>query len=335
MFNGVSTIMPVFLHGVRPSGVGNLLRAAGSVLAQSCDIPMELVIVDDGSQPSVASVPELQSLLEDPRVRIVSLLRNQGLVYALNAGLTQSRYDLIARVDDDDYWYPGKLRRQLEVFASDPDLTLVGTSMRVVHSDDHSLDRDELRGGSWGSVLEFFEKVGCPFPHGSILARKDVFDILGGYPHLPDFAHCEDFALWGSWIRFFKVAITDEVLFEYTISGHQVSSRFAEQQGRATGIVRRTFLALDDRHRIPAAVGAIAAKLGVSVFAASQILCSAWIYYDEILVDEDLYEPARIVFSDRAVHRCGEAPDLQGKRVFRLYGGDLGEACIRDAAVGC
>ncbi len=260
-------------------------------------------------------------------------MQHQGLVYALNAGLTQARYKLIARIDADDFWRPGKLRRQMEVFESDPDLTLVATSMRLVRPHDPSLDRDDLRGGSWGEVLELFKRVGCPFPHGSILARKDVFEILGGYPHSAVYSHCEDFALWGSWVRFFKVAILEEVLFEYTVSANQVSSRFAEQQRHASAVVQRTFLELGDYSRIPKAVADIAAKLRLSIFGASRVLCTAWMYYDEILADADLYEAARMVLPDRAVHRYEEAPDLLGDRFFYLHRGAFDESRTSHARI--
>jgi glycosyltransferase involved in cell wall biosynthesis len=321
MLDGISTIMPIYLGALGPSAVSNLLRAADSVLSQDCEIPLELLIVDDGSMPAVESVPELEPLLADTRVRTLRLIQNQGLTYAENAGLTQARYDLIARMDGDDFWRPGKLRQQIELFASDPDLTLVGTSMRLVHPHDHSLDRDELRGGSWNEVLEIFKRVGCPFPHGSILARKEVFEILGGYPHAAANSHCDDFALWGSWVRFFKVAILNEVLFEYTVSDHQISARFAEQQRRASAIVRQAFLDLGDYSRIPHAIDALAARMGVPVYSASRILCTAWMYYDEILVDADLYEAARIVFPDRAVHRFEDAPWGFGDRFCYLHRG--------------
>jgi glycosyltransferase involved in cell wall biosynthesis len=333
MFNGVSTILPIFLRALGPSTVSDLVRAVSSVLSQDCGIPLELLIVDDGSTPAVQSIPDLQPLLADLRVRTVRLVQNQGLVYALNAGLTQARNELIARIDGDDFWRPGKLRRQMEFFASDPDLTLLATSMRLVHPHDHSLDRDDLRGGSWSDVLEFFKRVGCPFPHGSILARKEVFEILGGYPHSPVYTHCEDFALWGSWVRFFKVAIMDDVLFEYTVSGNQVSSRFAEQQGRASALVHREFLDLGDHSRIPKAVAAIAASLGLPMLSASRILCTAWMYYDEILVDADLYEAARMVFPDRAVHRYEDAPDLLGDRFFYLHRGVFDESRSKHARI--
>jgi glycosyltransferase involved in cell wall biosynthesis len=333
MFNGVSTIMPIFLRALGPSAVSNMLRAADSVLSQDCNIPLELLIVDDGSTPAVQSLPEVQPLLADPRVRTVRLVQNQGLVFAENTGLSLARYDLVARLDGDDSWRPGKLRKQVELFVSDPDLTLVGTSMRLVHPRDRSLDRDELRGGSWAEVLEIFERVGCPFPHGSILARKEVFEILGGYPHSMAYIHCDDFALWGTWVRFCKVAILNEVLFEYTVSDHQISSVYGEQQRRASGTVHQAFLDLGDHSRIPTAIAAIATKLGISVFNASRILCKAWRFYDEILVDADLYEAARIVFPDRVVHRYEEAPDLLGDRFFYLHFGAFDESRSRHARI--
>jgi len=326
MFSGISTLMPIFWRAAAPSGITDLLRAASSVLSQDCGLSLELVIVDDGSTPPLRSIPELHPLLADSRVRIVTLVQNQGLVFALNAGLTQARYDLIARLDGDDCWRPGKLRRQVDLLATDPDLSLVATSMRLVHAHDPSLDRDDLRGGGWGEALEFFKRVGCPFPHGSILAHKEVFEILGGYPHSPPYTHCEDFALWGSWVRFFKVATLNEVLFEYSVSEHQISTRFAEQQQRASGIVQQSFLDLGDASRIPGAVAAIAARLDLAVFSASRILCTAWMYYDEILVDADLYEAARIVFPDRAVHHFEEAQDLLGDRFFYLHRGAFDES---------
>ena len=318
MFDGISTIMPIHIGALGPTTVRDLLRAAGSVLSQECEFPSELLMVDDGSTPAMQSIPALEPVLADPRVRVVRLPRNQGLVYALNAGLTQARHGLIARIDGDDFWRPGKLRRQLEMFAADPELTLAGTSLRVVHTNDPSLDRDDLRGGCWNDVLAFVERVGCPFPHGSILARRDVFEILGGYPHSPVYTHCEDFALWSWWIRFFKVAIASEVLFEYTISEHQVSSRFAAEQGRASEMVRRTFVELGDYQRIPGAVHFLAEKLGLPLLSASRVLCRAWMFHEEIAVDADLYDAARIVFPDRAVHRHGAAEVSPGEQTFHL-----------------
>ncbi len=318
--NGVTTIMPLFLCDGPGTTAAEVTRAIESVLSQDCGVPLELLVVDDGSVPEVASIQELEVVLRDPRVRLLRLVQNQGLVYGLNAGLTQARYNLVARIDGDDFWRPGKLRLQLEALASDPDITLVATSMRLVHPHNPLFDRDEMRGCTWEGALSLFARY-CPFPHGSILARKDVFDLLGGYPHSPLFTHCEDYALWCSWVRFFKVCVLGEVLFEYTVSEDQISSRFAEEQRRASGAVLQTFLDLGGYHRIPASIVRIAELLDLPLLKASKLLCAAWMFYDEILVDEELHDAAKIVFPDRSVHLYEDVHDLPADRFFYLHNG--------------
>jgi glycosyltransferase involved in cell wall biosynthesis len=321
MFNGITTLMPVFVRHLSKTTIADLLRAAESVLSQECRIPHELLIIDDGSNPRLESIPELRTLFSRPDVRPLQLIRNQGLEFALNAGIIQSRYDLIARMDGDDYWRPGKLAKQLEVLAADPALTLVATSMRLVHPQNPELDYDDFRGGGWNEVLALFKRVGCPFPHASILARKEVFRLLGGYPHDPLLTFFGDFALWGAWIRFFKVSILQEVLFEYTISEGQVSSQFQERLRRASGMVHQTFLNLGEHQKIPRAVVKIAEYLDLPLLKTSAVLCTAWRFYSHILVDGELYEEARIIFPDRLVSVYEDVGDLLADRFFYLHKG--------------
>lgn len=331
MFNGISTILPFFSRrtGDRPA-VDSLIRAAASVLSETCGLPHELLIVDDGSQPELASLDALRPLLSNPEARLLRLAENQGLVYALNAGLTQARYDLIARIDGDDLWRPGKLARQLEAFHSDPALTLVASSMRLVHPHDASLDRDEIRAGGWRETLALCRDIGCPFPHGSILARKDVFETLGGYPHSPRFTHCEDFALWTAWIRFFKVRIIEPVLLEYTVSRDQISARWAAQQRRATERVQSAFLGLGNHDRIPEAIARIAQGLALPLLQASKALSTAWLFYSDIVADPSLYEEAKIVFPDRSVHERGEISKTIAGSAFHLSAEQVSAAAERE-----
>ncbi len=321
MFSGITTLMPVFLRQIGNTTIADLIRAAESVLSQDCAVPHELLLIDDGSPCPLREIRELQPIFDRTNVQSLRLVRNQGLEFALNAGLAQARYDLIARMDGDDYWRPGKLAKQLAMFADDPEMTLVATSMRLVHPHRRELDHDDLRGGDWNGVLSFFERVGCPFPHASILARKDVFRMLGGYPHDPLLTYFGDFALWGSWVRFFKVAVLEEVFFEYTISENQVSSQFQERLRRGSGRVHQTFLDLGDHQKIPGAIRKIATTLGLPLLKISAALCIAWRFYDGILVDRDLYDAARVVFPDRAVWLYEEAVDLLGDRFFYLHRG--------------
>ncbi len=320
---GITALLPLLVRDPGSSEVSRLLRAAGSVLSQECDLPLELLIVDDGSEPEARSLPALRPLLDDGRVRLIRLARNYGIASALNAGLTQARYGLIARIDADDVWRPGKLARQAALLRADPDLTLVASSMRLVHPDSPHLDRDDLRGGDWAHALSLTERIGCPFPHGSVLARREVFERVGGYPQAAVFQHAEDFALWAQWIRFFKVAICDEVLFEYTVSEEQISARFAAEQRKAAAAAQRALRVLAAPARIPQAVGQMAMALGLDLLSASSVLFTAWKYYEFILADAGSYETAAALFPDRAVHRWEDVHTLLADRFFYLHRGPL------------
>jgi glycosyltransferase involved in cell wall biosynthesis len=314
IFSGVSTILPVHLRSTDARTVALLQRAADSVLSQECPVPMELIVVDDGSLSPLCEQPSLVNIFGHPNVTSIRLSRNQGLVFALNTGLTRARHDLIARIDADDYWRPGKLAQQLGAFADDPDSSIVGTAMRLVH-DDSALDCDHVRGSTWQHVLDFYADSGCPFPHGSILARRDVFTLLGGYPHDPQFLHVEDFALWGKWVRFFKCAMLEEVLFEYSISADQVSTRNFEQQRLAANALQQTFQDLANHRQIPGAVAEIAQFLKRPLLETGKILFVAWQYYTDIVVDTPIFEATKTVMPDRRIYQDSK---VRGDRLFYI-----------------
>ena len=99
-------------------------QAVTSVLQQ--DFPpsdYELVVVDDGSTDGTPEI--LRGFSSWIRVLRKS---NGGQASAFNFGIPQCRGEIIAFLDGDDWWAPGKLRRLAELFA-DPSLGFVGHSI--------------------------------------------------------------------------------------------------------------------------------------------------------------------------------------------------------------
>lgn len=121
----VSVILPTY---ERPE---TLARAVRSVLAQT-HRELELIVVDDGSRQDVE--PVLRACA-DNRIRFVRLAQNRGLASARNAGLDEAQGEYLAFQDDDDFWYPQKLERQLQFLATRPDVGLVYSDMHRVHRD--------------------------------------------------------------------------------------------------------------------------------------------------------------------------------------------------------
>lgn len=109
---------------VIPSRAGPTLeRAVASALAQQ-DVAVEVIVVVNGAFRAVS--------FEDPRVRVLesdARLRGNG---ARAAGIAAARAVFIAMLDDDDYWHPEKLRRQLVVARAQADggrLAVVGCGL--------------------------------------------------------------------------------------------------------------------------------------------------------------------------------------------------------------
>src|SRR5262249_24365681 len=118
----VSVVMPVY------NGEKYLRHSVETVLAQSY-WPLELVAVDDGSTDGSAG---LLASYGAP-VRVVRQT-NAGVAAARDAGIAAARGELIAFLDQDDWWRPTKVARQVALFRADPALGLVHTA--AVYYDD-------------------------------------------------------------------------------------------------------------------------------------------------------------------------------------------------------
>jgi glycosyltransferase involved in cell wall biosynthesis len=84
-------------------------RAVTSVLNQTFS-DLECVVVDDGSTDQTVALVEG---FQDPRLRLIRLPVNRGVGHARNVGIQAASGELIAFLDSDDEWLPGKLERQV------------------------------------------------------------------------------------------------------------------------------------------------------------------------------------------------------------------------------
>lgn len=193
MSASISVIIPTF---GRPEF---LERAVQSARVQTL-APREIVVVDDNDPESRARL-ETRELLAAIRssaapavpVRYVELPRNSGGAVARNEGVAASRGDLLAFLDDDDWWLAGKLAAQVQVLQTAPtSLGLVYTGRRIVDAAGR-LKRIRVpeHRGHIALALLHSNVIGTT---SSALVPRAVFDAVGGFdPALPA---RQDLDLW-------------------------------------------------------------------------------------------------------------------------------------------
>ncbi|MBS0293412.1 MAG: glycosyltransferase [Proteobacteria bacterium] len=109
----VSVIIPV------RNGKDYLQEALDSVLQQSFT-DLELLLIDDGSTDDDYD----RYAVQDTRIRVIHLT-GTGVSHARNVGMAQALGELLAFLDADDVWFPGKLQAQVTYFDEHPEVGVV------------------------------------------------------------------------------------------------------------------------------------------------------------------------------------------------------------------
>jgi glycosyltransferase involved in cell wall biosynthesis len=159
----VTVLMPAY------NSVQHVKAAALSILHQT-HRELELIAIDDGSTDGTTQVLE-EIAASDPRVRLV-LRENRGLVATLNEGLDVANGELVARMDSDDIAYPDRIATQVEVFAQEKNLCLLGMGADYLYPDGyyvqsatHSRSAVEIR------IESMFH---CMFIHPTVMLNNKI-----------------------------------------------------------------------------------------------------------------------------------------------------------------
>jgi glycosyltransferase involved in cell wall biosynthesis len=113
----LSVIIPVH------NGERHLRAALESSLSQGYS-PMEIIVVDDGSEDGSAGIARSYE-----QVRYISQ-ENQGVAAARNRGIKTASGQFLAFLDADDIWVNNKTRRQMDFLGAHPEAAGVCSSFR-------------------------------------------------------------------------------------------------------------------------------------------------------------------------------------------------------------
>ncbi len=183
--------------------------AVDSILNQTRK-PDEVVLVVDGPVTQVLDVV-INHFEQNSIFKVIRLPENKGHGEARRVGLNNCSNELVALMDADDISAEDRFEKQLVLFESDPELTIVGGNItefvgtpdniveaRVVKSDDASIKEDM--------------KKRCPMNQMTVMFRKSFVESAGGYL---DWYCDEDYYLW---IRLLKAEAKFANLPDYLVN---------------------------------------------------------------------------------------------------------------------
>jgi GT2 family glycosyltransferase len=190
------------------NGAAFIAASVRSVLAQSYG-DFELIVVDDASTDAT---PAVLAGFTDPRLRVLRLQANRGVVGARNAGFQLVRGRYVAMLDHDDVSRPERLARQVACLDRHPDIVLVATEVELDTAGrrqrpDHTMGGDTL-------LLRWLLHVDNPLTWSSVMLRAEAVRRLGCFV-CESFALADDFDLYHRLLTIGEIARLEEPLTIY------------------------------------------------------------------------------------------------------------------------
>ena len=142
------------------------LGAALESVYHQTTMPLEVIVIDDGSIDATASVARAYPLH-------YAYQDHAGAASARNTGLKLARGEFIAFLDSDDLWLPQKLELQIQAFEVNPELQICFTGIEQFISPDTPEVRDQV-------ILH--QSLEITPSTTTLLARREAFDQVGNFP---------------------------------------------------------------------------------------------------------------------------------------------------------
>lgn len=194
----VSVIIPTY------NRAGLVCAAIDSVLAQNYP-NLEIVVVDDGSTDGTAEAVQNYGAA----VRFVSQA-NAGAASARNRGIRLATGDLVAFLDSDDLYLPGKLQEQVQYFNQQPETVLVYCWFTIFDESGRKRlgRRCHLTGNIAAKLLA--KCMQGPLATPTVMVRRDALLRVGGFDEAMNLS--EDTDLWCRVARLGPVGLIPEPL---------------------------------------------------------------------------------------------------------------------------
>ena len=222
----VSIIMGIY------NGAQTMDEAIESICSQSFT-DWEFIICDDASTDDTWRKLEEWSR-KDSRIKVLRNSENLRLAGTLNRCLSYASGKYIARMDDDDISYPGRLQEQVSFLEEHPEYAFAGSQV-------DAFDGKHLISNYWKrkekpQKKDFLEA--SQFIHPTVVFRKEALLQLEGYRAIKETRRAEDYDLFMRlYAAGFKGYNIQTPLLRYFVDDRKISyqSRLDEVRVRYQG----------------------------------------------------------------------------------------------------
>ncbi len=184
-YNSISIIIPVY-----NVDKAILSKSLESITNQTFG-NFEAIIIDDSTNVETSQYCKAYCNI-DNRFKYIKPEKKMGLVNALNLGIKNCNFDLIARFDSDDICNLDRLDRQMTFMKNNQDIDVLGGNIEVINTNGEYLYTRKYP-QSHREIARSMHII-CPIAHPTVIYKKEVIEKNGYYNTA--FEYAEDIDLW-------------------------------------------------------------------------------------------------------------------------------------------
>lgn len=199
-----------------------------SVIAQSFQ-DWEFLIYDDCSTDNSREIIKSYS---DPRIKPFFPETHEHMVMGFNHGIERSSGAFIARIDNDDFWEPEKLQKQVDFLTNNQEFGACFTLVTMIDENGRILTEKDSERVTWFNTrnksqpewLRYFYFKGSCLCHTSVMMTRKALDTVGHYNLA--YIQLQDYDMWVRITKRFPIHVLQEKLTNYRwfTSGTNVSA---------------------------------------------------------------------------------------------------------------
>ena len=235
----VSVIVPVYNHA-------RYVEAALLSVIRQTWRPIELIVIDDGSQDESADIASALLRYEMPDA-VVLRRENRGAHNTINQGLGMSTGEYLAILNSDDSFHPSRIERCVETaLRARRDFVFTGVSFmdgegETVESNDfiEAIRRVETLSERYPTIGYALMKNQVAVSSGNFFFSRRLYEQLGGFRHYR-YVHDWDFILRA--LFYTEPYFIREPMYNYRLHETNSFRSLGSVEGNETSEVMRNFL---------------------------------------------------------------------------------------------